>query len=614
MPITQGSTEAIRAFLAVGLRSPRSPHETKPDNNRFSFLEHPSAPRDLSRLRGSRSAPGSTQGTSSHECSSDSSLLETSYSAPTPIGSDNEEPLRRKSRRGWDRIISSLSPKKKGKGKAMIDDGPLDGEEGELVDDEGFFDSAQARARIDLITLLPVELSLYIFSLLDLSSVLSCIIVNQYWKALATDDAVWRALFHAQPGWRVDVEAAHRRLATNVQRHQEAVLEERGIPIPSSSTRNPRVSISSILSPSILLPTIFSSSPTPSSKSYRTSMQASRITSRTSSADHGDMEDAAPSPLDWKDLFKSRFILDRRWRLGFPRVRQLMGHQSLVYCVKFDRDRIISGSRDRTIRVWNTHTGQLISTLRGHDGSVLCLKFDGKSSFLVSGSSDGSILIWDLEKGIILHRIMKAHEGGVLTLDFDDQRIVSGGRDNTVRVWDRQSYDLKRIMTGHEGPVNCIILQGSTIVSASGDGKLMMWNIETAEILRRFEGHSRGIACVALTDHLVISGSKDPFMKLYDASTGTCLETVKGHHDLVRSLAVNRTMNRVISASYDKSVKVWDVDAEGKELKLVRDFPDVHDSQIFDVACDVSRIATASYSHVVTVLDFGYDLDTSLFA
>ncbi|KZO94713.1 WD40 repeat-like protein [Calocera viscosa TUFC12733] len=612
MRLTDRAAEAIRAFLGVGAR----PHRQPEQDTRFSFLEHPSAPHDLSRLRGSRSAPGSTRGAASHsrETSSSSvSYLEPSQSAPA-VGvqlRDDSSPIKR----GWGKFIDSISPTKaRRKEKLMVDDDPLDGEEGELVDDEGFFDSAKARARIDIISLLPVELSLYIFSLLDVSTLLSCITVTHYWKALATDDAVWRCLFHAQPGWRIDVEAAHHHLATNTQRQREEALEHSGIPIPGSSARNPRVSISSILSSSLLLPTIFSSSPTPSSKSHRTSFQASKMASRASSADHGDLDDFAPVPLDWKDIFKTRFILEKRWRSGQPKVRQLMGHQSLVYCVKFDRDRIVTGSRDKTIKVWSTQTGRLRSTLRGHDGSVLCLKFDSATSFMVSGSSDGSILAWDFEKGVITRKITKAHAGGVLTLDFDDKWIVSGGRDNSVRVWHRANQELHRVMNGHEGPVNCVILQGSTLVSASGDAKLIMWNIETGEILRRFEGHSRGIACVALTTHRIISGSKDPYMKLYDSDTGACLETVKGHHDLVRSLAVDPNMGRVISASYDKSLKVWDLDSEGKQLKLVRDFPDVHESQIFDVDCDASRIITASYSNVVTVLDFGFDLDTSLFA
>ena len=128
--------------------------------------------------------------------------------------------------------------------------------------------------------------------------------------------------------------------------------------------------------------------------------------------------------------------------------------------MEFDADKIVTGSRDRTIKIWDIHTGNLRATLRGHAGSVLCLKFDFSKDgsrrsevasddiledigFMVSGSSDRTVLVWDLRPLIkasrkagknggpinagpeLVARVLKGHSGGVLDLRMNKQWIVS---------------------------------------------------------------------------------------------------------------------------------------------------------------------------------------------
>ena len=116
-----------------------------------------------------------------------------------------------------------------------------------------------------------------------------------------------------------------------------------------------------------------------------------------------------------------------------------------VYCLEFDASSqtIITGSRDKTIKIWSLRTGRLHATLRGHPGSVLCLKFD-RTGFMVSGSSDCTVFVWDLhaltkaaaaakekEAGPnvagaeLVQRVLKGHTGGVLDLRIDENWIVS---------------------------------------------------------------------------------------------------------------------------------------------------------------------------------------------
>jgi F-box and WD-40 domain protein 1/11 len=181
---------------------------------------------------------------------------------------------------------------------------------------------------------------------------------------------------------------------------------------------------------------------------------------------------------------------------------------------------------------------------------------------------------------------------------------VHSSKDTLIRVWNRTTYELHTTLRGHQGPVNAVGLQSGKVVSASGDGKMMMWDIKTVTKLRTFEGHDRGLACIEFKvllfsrfrsigqnlifsqDDLIVSGSNDCKIKVWSASRGECLQTLTGHDLLVRALSFDPTTGRLVSASYDKTVKVWDLNTG----RLVREFKNTHVSHIFDVKFDVRRI------------------------
>ncbi|KAI9473837.1 MAG: WD40-repeat-containing domain protein [Benjaminiella poitrasii] len=313
----------------------------------------------------------------------------------------------------------------------------------------------------------------------------------------------------------------------------------------------------------------------------------------------------ARGPLPaYYDLYKNHRQLKYRWRQGRVETRYLTGHEDSVYClIWLDHERIISGSRDRSIKIWDLQRGEMM-TRTEHDGSVLCLRVSSDLTFLVSGSSDSTCLIWSLPQLEPCQRL-EGHLGGVLDVAIvKDVYIVSSSRDATIRVWDRRSgVELRRLM-GHAGPVNALGSYGSLVVSASGDTTLKLWDVETGHCLRTFVGHTRGLACVKFDGQFIYSGGQDNKLKVWNAHSGHCLSTLDGHSDLIRT--IDSFENMVVSGSYDKTLRVWDV----AENKCLLSFQSGHSSWIFNCLLNRSKIISAGQDKRIMVLDFGYDLIT----
>lgn len=249
-----------------------------------------------------------------------------------------------------------------------------------------------------------------------------------------------------------------------------------------------------------------------------------------------------PHHIPAYDLYKNHFELAKRWKYGQVNTKYLTGHEDSVYCLVWvGNNRIVSGSRDRSIKLWDLQQQEnaCLLTKVAHEGSVLCLRVSADNSFLVSGSSDTTCLIWSLSDLLPAKRLV-GHSGGVLDVCIMGDYIVSSSRDATIRVWDRLTGQEKRQLVGHAGPVNALgsnpQCQDGRVVSASGDTTLKIWDIETGNCLRTFVGHTRGLACVRFDGQLIYSGGQDNKLKVWDVDTGKCVSTLAGHSDLIRTI------------------------------------------------------------------------------
>ncbi|KAG0229358.1 chromatin-remodeling complex subunit ies6 [Actinomortierella wolfii] len=300
--------------------------------------------------------------------------------------------------------------------------------------------------------------------------------------------------------------------------------------------------------------------------------------------------------INWKYLYQQRKLLENNWANGRHRAKELPGHKEGIYCIQFDDYKIVSGSRDNTIKVWDFATGECLRTYSGHGASVLCLQYD--DSRIVSGSSDATIIVWELDTGAILQRLT-GHSDSVLNVRMEKDTVVSCSKDRTVKIWRTSTGELVRTLVGHRAAVNAVqfSLEGSTnsftgsnriVVSASGDRTIKIWSFETGECLRTLEGHTRGIACIQFEGDTIISGSSDQTIKIWDLARGECVRTLSGHLDLVRTLQFHK--GKIISGGYDETIKIWDQESGA----LMVDLQGGHEHRIFKLQFNDSKIVSCS--------------------
>ncbi|GLA13524.1 hypothetical protein AnigIFM62618_010513 [Aspergillus niger] len=129
-----------------------------------------------------------------------------------------------------------------------------------------------------------------------------------------------------------------------------------------------------------------------------------------------------------------------------PEMQTLEGHSRSVYSVAFSGNGqlLASGSRDKTIKLWDVATGALKHTLEGHSDWVHSVAFSGNGQLLVSGSRDKTIKLWDAATGALKHTL-EGHSGWVCSVAFsgNGQLLASGSRDKTIKLWDAATGALK---------------------------------------------------------------------------------------------------------------------------------------------------------------------------
>uniref|UniRef100_UPI00358E10D2 beta-TrCP-like isoform X2 n=1 Tax=Myxine glutinosa TaxID=7769 RepID=UPI00358E10D2 len=302
-------------------------------------------------------------------------------------------------------------------------------------------------------------------------------------------------------------------------------------------------------------------------------------------------------------------MIESNWRCGRHDLKKIQCRSESskgVYCLQYDDQKIVSGLRDNTIKIWDKQTLECKKVLTGHTGSVLCLQYDDK--VIITGSSDSTVRVWDVCSGEMVNTLIH-HCEAVLHLRFTNGLMVTCSKDRSIAVWDLASptdISLRRVLVGHRAAVNVVDFDDKYIVSASGDRTIKVWNTSTCEFVRTLNGHKRGIACLQYRDRLVVSGSSDNTIRLWDIECGACLRVLEGHEELVRCIRFDN--KRIVSGAYDGKIKVWDLvaalDPRAPAGTLCLRTLVEHSGRVFRLQFDEFQIVSSSHDDTILIWDF----------
>lgn len=345
---------------------------------------------------------------------------------------------------------------------------------------------------------------------------------------------------------------------------------------------------------------------------------------RFTPADTAKVELTVPTEDVIKIMFRPQAIF--RVRPVTRCTSTLSGHSEAVLVVSFSPDgtKLISGSGDCTIRVWDLNTETAVKVLKEHTAWVQALAWSPDGKRFASGSRDSRIIVWD---GVTFSRLgypLRGHRDRINELSWEPlhrnlscNRFVSASKDGTAKLWKFSGAggvgggrDLQFSLTSHTGGVQCARWGGQGyIYTCSQDRTLMVWDADQGIMVRKLQGHGHWVNYMALnTDIVLRTGAFDHTAKAFSTpeeaqqyakeryekvlkdcggerlvscsddntmfmwnptqnSNPTCRMT--GHQNTVNRVSYSPDGKLIASASFDRSVKLWNA-ADGKFLATLR--------------------------------------------
>jgi len=263
--------------------------------------------------------------------------------------------------------------------------------------------------------------------------------------------------------------------------------------------------------------------------------------------------------------------VDIEKRIGYKVIK---GHTGKINSVAISSDNtfIISGSNDKTIRIWDVVSGECIKILEGHNSRIssVALSKNNNDQFIVSGSWDKTVRLWDRVTGESI-KTFCGHSFFVSCVDISPNSkyiVSSGSEDKTARIWDVETGECCKVLGVGREVISVCFSNDNQFVLSGDDAYFRLWDVETGHCTREIRGGTR--AKVALSSNCkYIVTAKGRIVSLVDVEKFETIKEFEGHTTSVESLFLSANDQWIVSGAghADDFVRLWNVET-GKHTRL----------------------------------------------
>jgi len=218
-----------------------------------------------------------------------------------------------------------------------------------------------------------------------------------------------------------------------------------------------------------------------------------------------------------------------------------------------------SGAEKEYLKAWDVDSGKLLNTFGGHDGGVWALACAPELELFFSGSDDRTIRVWSTATHEHVGTLAGVHEAKVRSLHYDAGRLYSGGHDGKIAVWDVKTMAQVGSFDGQAGFITAIVADEELIYTASSDKTVFVWDKASGE-KKSILNHESWVGALTLHNKTLLAGVGDATVRAWDVANATVLCSLNGHVKCNAVSSLQVADGKLYSAAWDGKINVWHLD------------------------------------------------------